>query len=153
MCNSKLCINKGCSNKRAASSNTKLRPYCATCHKKEYSGEDYKGRIKKDYCEACGDDKFDRCQLQLDHKDGNSDNNTIDNIWTLCSNCHVLKSKLCEDNKKNSKQHDLISFNRLAEEVLMRRPKLKKVIDTIRKKVFKRKKTNLSNNPFNILFE
>lgn len=46
--------------------------------------------------------------LQLDHIDGNSDNNNIDNIRLLCPNCHSQtetfsgKSKIKKQTKRNS---------------------------------------------------
>lgn len=33
-------------------------------------------------------------QLQIDHKDGNSNNNDPSNWQTLCANCHALKTYL-----------------------------------------------------------
>jgi hypothetical protein len=40
--------------------------------------------------------------LQLDHIDGNSDNNSLDNIRWLCPNCHTQTDTWCARNKKNS---------------------------------------------------
>ena len=40
--------------------------------------------------------------LQLDHIDGNSDNNTLGNIRWLCPNCHTQTETWCARNKKNS---------------------------------------------------
>jgi hypothetical protein len=45
-------------------------------------------------CMCCGWDKVHtvtkRVPLEVDHKDGNSDNNTLRNLQLLCPNCHAL---------------------------------------------------------------
>lgn len=44
-----------------------------------------------EYCSSCGIDSFwngDKLTLQLDHIDGNSDNNFPENLRLLCPNCH-----------------------------------------------------------------
>lgn len=58
---------------------------------------------KKKYCEKCNFIGQDSCQLHVDHIDGNHSNNSIENLQTLCANCHALKSKLNKDvgRKKN----------------------------------------------------
>jgi hypothetical protein len=47
---------------------------------------------KKDYCEICGFVAKNKCQLDVDHIDGNNNNNDISNYQTLCANCHRLKT-------------------------------------------------------------
>jgi len=42
----------------------------------------------------------DICQLDVDHIDGNHKNNEINNLQTLCANCHRLKTKLERDYEK-----------------------------------------------------
>lgn len=42
--------------------------------------------------------------LQIDHIDGNSDNNLLDNLRVLCPNCHTQTETWCARNKKNSKR-------------------------------------------------
>jgi 5-methylcytosine-specific restriction endonuclease McrA len=37
------------------------------------------------------------CQLDLDHIDGNNTNNNIDNLQTLCANCHRYKTWINKD--------------------------------------------------------
>lgn len=48
-------------------------------------------------CEKCGFKAVDRCQLDIDHIDGNHDNNDPTNHQVLCANCHRLKTKLSKD--------------------------------------------------------
>jgi len=57
---------------------------------------------KKDYCECCGFVATHRCQLDLDHIDGDHANNEDSNLQTLCANCHRLKTWMNRDweNKK-----------------------------------------------------
>lgn len=47
---------------------------------------------KKDYCESCGFVAVHTCQLDVDHKDGDKNNNAPENHQTLCANCHRLKT-------------------------------------------------------------
>jgi cytochrome c553 len=66
------------------------RNVCHRCHK-------YGRAQKGNKCEQCGFIPVDRIQLDVDHKDGNRANNDPDNIWTLCANCHRLKTKRNKD--------------------------------------------------------
>lgn len=43
-------------------------------------------------CARCGFVPEHVCQLDVDHIDGNHSNNTIENLQTLCANCHRLKT-------------------------------------------------------------
>ena len=52
---------------------------------------------KKDYCEDCGFIAEHRCQLDVDHIDGDRANNSPDNYKTLCANCHRLKTHKNKD--------------------------------------------------------
>ena len=48
--------------------------------------------IKKNMCEICGQDTIwqgKSLTLHLDHKDGNKQNNELDNLRILCPNCHT----------------------------------------------------------------
>lgn len=53
------------------------------------SAKDKYRAMKKDTCETCGF-RGHSCQLDINHIDGNHDNNNPENIQTLCSNCHRL---------------------------------------------------------------
>jgi len=52
---------------------------------------------KKDRCESCGFIPVSSVQLDVDHIDGNNKNNNLDNLQTLCANCHRLKTFLNND--------------------------------------------------------
>jgi hypothetical protein len=91
---------------------SKNRKFCSTdCHKKyvedsrfkklEYNGgvSNKTARlylIKKfgEKCMNCGWDKKNtvsgKCPIELEHIDGNSENNNLDNLKLLCPNCHSL---------------------------------------------------------------
>lgn len=53
--------------------------------------------IKKETCSACGFIPVHICQLDVDHIDGNSKNNNIENLQVLCANCHRLKTQQNKD--------------------------------------------------------
>jgi len=69
------------------------RPICNTCKRKGR-------RTKSDHCENCGFVALHAVQLDVDHKDGDGSNNLPENVWTLCANCHRLKTHVNEDWKK-----------------------------------------------------
>lgn len=48
--------------------------------------------FKKDSCERCGFIPEHTSQLDVDHIDGNNQNNDPKNLQTLCANCHRLKT-------------------------------------------------------------
>lgn len=56
-----------------------------------YSDPRYR-RNKKKICEKCGFIPQHKCQLDVDHIDGNHNNNSENNLQTLCANCHRLKT-------------------------------------------------------------
>ena len=51
-------------------------------------------KIKGEKCEQCGWDKkneyTNKVPIEMDHIDGNSENNKLDNLRLLCPNCHSL---------------------------------------------------------------
>lgn len=68
---------------------------CSSCYKKIHSqGKDEQPwkKYKKSECERCGFIPEHACQLDVDHIDGNKENNCISNYKTLCANCHRIKT-------------------------------------------------------------
>ena len=84
---------------------------CAECGivriKRKYSGQlcggfrqarwNRSGIKRKSYrrrldtcCKRCGFIALDPIQLDIHHIDGNHGNNSLDNLQTLCANCHRL---------------------------------------------------------------
>lgn len=47
---------------------------------------------KKDHCEKCGFKPVIKEQLDVDHINGDPLNSELDNLMTLCANCHRLKT-------------------------------------------------------------
>lgn len=58
-------------------------------------------KFLKSFCEECGFIPEHECQLDVDHKDGNKENNLETNLQTLCANCHRLKTYKNKDWKKD----------------------------------------------------
>lgn len=54
-------------------------------------GHSYKSK-KLQHCSLCGFVPKHKCQLDVDHIDGNKKNNKVENLMTLCANCHRLKT-------------------------------------------------------------
>ena len=54
-------------------------------------------KFKKETCEKCGFVPEHQSQLDVDHIDGNPNNNDPKNLQTLCANCHRLKTYLNKD--------------------------------------------------------
>jgi len=76
--------------------NSKWR--CSTPHRAANNRFSFPYRIhKKDYCERCNFKPEHPCQLDVDHIDGNSKNNELENLQTLCANCHRLKTYQSKD--------------------------------------------------------
>ena len=75
---------------------------CVECNK--VSRQQDKGvsqaakKHKGDRCRNCGFVALHSCQLDVDHIDGNRDNDSPENLQTLCANCHRLKTHLNKDN-------------------------------------------------------
>lgn len=103
-----LCVMCGV-NKQTSRGGGKYRPTCGGCHNqrrglarnhytkvREHPYRFYKGSI----CEKCGFEPEHPCQLDVDHMDGDHGNNKRENLMTLCSNCHRLKTYLNKDYRK-----------------------------------------------------
>jgi predicted HNH restriction endonuclease len=84
-------MSKGQKNGRAI-----YRNICSACRERQKrSGFNY-GIYKKHSCEFCGFIPVHSCQLDVDHVDGNRKNNCIENLQTLCANCHRLKTYMMD---------------------------------------------------------
>ena len=64
--------------------------------KRKRCGPDYI-QIKKENCVICNFIPIHTCQLDIDHIDGNPKNNSVENLQTLCANCHRLKTYQNQD--------------------------------------------------------
>ena len=77
-------------------------------------------KFRKDYCEnidgrlgfECTSTIFWPGMLDVDHKDGNHDNNNPDNLQTLCKCCHAYKGNINKDykSKKGYKSAPAVKF-------------------------------------------
>ena len=110
------CININCENNATYSAVNKdgtkrYRAVCDKCHRASYGAVPLQEgviEVKKSYCENI-DSRFGyKCTahipysgaLELDHIDGNRDNNIVENIQTLCKVCHSYKGHKANDFKK-----------------------------------------------------
>lgn len=75
----------------------------STDAKTEVSLRAYLLRTRKHVCNGCGLREWlgELIPLQVDHVDGNSDNNHQENLRLLCANCHALTPTYGALNKAN----------------------------------------------------
>lgn len=61
-----------------------------------------KDDVKQHKCENCGRKTWlgKPIPIELHHKDGNPENNALNNLQILCSNCHSLTTNFCRKNKR-----------------------------------------------------
>ena len=78
--------------KPVMNSKTKGRSTCCNCRKGRFYRM-HKGNV----CERCGFIPEWQGQLDVDHIDGDHNNHKVDNLQTLCANCHRLKSYMNDD--------------------------------------------------------
>lgn len=69
--------------------------YCTSCRKNRNRSEFIMSHDM--ICFKCGFKAEHRCQLDVDHIDGNRENNDHSNFQLLCANCHRLKTYQNED--------------------------------------------------------
>ncbi len=65
--------------------------YCSTCKKSKYS-KNRKLLKNSLICQICGFQAKHQAQLDVDHIDGNHENNDLSNLQIICANCHRLKT-------------------------------------------------------------
>ena len=77
---------------------TGISAHSLSSHVEKYVRSKYKNK-----CSSCGWNKVHpvtgRIPLEIDHKDGNSENNTESNLVLLCPNCHSLTTNFRNLNK------------------------------------------------------
>jgi 5-methylcytosine-specific restriction endonuclease McrA len=80
--------------RRRRRNNIVYLPYCRSCERTLYPSSKPIGyrKFKNICCDACGFIPLHKCQLDVDHIDGDHSNNNPDNLQTLCANCHRLKT-------------------------------------------------------------
>lgn len=86
-----ICITCGV-NPQTSQGNGKYRAVCMGCHVRRYKHKQAYTKFKQATCVRCNFIPEHSCQLDVDHIDGNRDNNNEDNLQTLCANCHRLKT-------------------------------------------------------------
>ncbi len=113
------CLNCGKENRRT---NQKSNKYCNNQCQKDFEYKESiknwsftapgKGRIKRylaemfgNKCSVCGIDSWNGRDivLELEHKDGNSENNSKDNVCLMCPNCHSQTPTYKGANKGNGR--------------------------------------------------
>lgn len=88
-----------CGNNQESKGRVNGRQYfgrlCTKCRKESIRN---KFIIKQELkCSSCGFEAKHRCQLDVDHIDGNHTNNDSSNLQVLCANCHRLKTYINKD--------------------------------------------------------
>lgn len=73
--------------------------YCSSCSRKLYNKNYNHLNYKKPKCEECDFVASDPCQLDLIYLDNNTHNKSVDNLKTLCANCHRLYNKRIDEQK------------------------------------------------------
>lgn len=83
-------------------------PECQKCHdihtnKTSKRAKQVRLRLKQNVglkCQLCGFIAQHSCQIDIDHIDGNHENEAPNNLQQICANCHRLKTMLNRDWEK-----------------------------------------------------
>ena len=94
----------------------KYKKYCHSCNKIIYNIKENGRRLgyrgyKKDKCEICNFTPTHKCQLDVDHIDGDRTNDNESNFKTLCANCHRLKTYMNKNNEMEKRQRSYSRTN------------------------------------------
>lgn len=115
--NRPTCLNHNCNN-FCTHSGTRWRPFCSRCHRAGFGQGTLAEGVKAFKTGKCSNADghlgfycamdYDKAPwaiglTQIDHKDGNYFNNTIDNCDELCDTCHKHKGRLSGDFKIQNK--------------------------------------------------
>ena len=113
-----VCINHGCHqpvtySNRSQQGIPRYRIHCSHCQGASYGRHAHRPGVRPYKTGRCSDHdghlgfacatEFDRIPAwakgttQVDHRDGDRNNNTPDNLQELCAVCHQLKGQLCRD--------------------------------------------------------
>jgi len=118
--NSPICKKMNCGEPADNAGYGRYHKYCSKHHRENYQnkngGQKYK-QYRKDYCEnidgrlgfVCTATIVDvRWQLETDHRDGDKNNNSKENMQTFCANCHRVKTKMKKENLSMQKRPDFL---------------------------------------------
>lgn len=122
------CKMEGCNNYADNAGYGNYHEYCSSHHKGKYLMNDwiYK-QHRENYCENIDGRLGFKCtttivapnwMLEVDHIDGDNENNEPENLQTLCACCHRVKTMLNEENlpkNKRKKYLEKLHFDELKE--------------------------------------
>lgn len=72
----------------------------------------YLSKTKGYFCSECGIDSYNNkpITLELEHKNGNSSDNSLDNVCLLCPNCHSQTDTYKSKNKGNGRHNRKLRY-------------------------------------------
>ena len=137
--NRPICINHGCNTPvvtvsgKITDANPRWRVHCGACQQASWGGKPYKPGVtpwKSGYCRNDDAHLGFHCTVnykkhphfigmtEVDHKNGDHNDNKEKNLDELCPMCHRLKSKLSGDlrqlitgERKHGKHHNVAAFS------------------------------------------